>query len=253
MRPLWKWMIEIIRADWPATERVQAFTTTRSGGVSEDCYQSLNLASHVNDNPAHVERNRQRLRQQLNLPADPLWLNQTHSTQVICADNPLTLDGDAAFSRQANTVCTVLTADCLPVLIANKAGDCVAAAHAGWRGLLAGVIENTINAMAQNPDELMVWIGPAISAHVFEVGADVRQAFMDAMPDGEQAFEQTDESHWLADMVKLARMKLHRKGIDDVYGGDYCSYQNAQQFFSYRRDGETGRMGSFIWVKGIEN
>lgn len=241
--------IEIISADWPAPPQVQAFTTTRCGGVSEGCFQGLNLATHVGDNPQHVARNRQLLSQQLSLPAEPLWLNQTHSTGIICADDVTHLNADAAFTHQKQTPCSVLTADCLPVLITNKQGDCVAAAHAGWRGLLNGVLENTLQAMQQNPADLMVWIGPAISAPVFEVGQDVVLPFMQKFPQAGDAFQRVDETHWLADMVQLARLTLQSEGVDRIYGGEYCSYRMAGKFYSFRRDGQTGRMASLIWFE----
>jgi len=244
--------LEIITPYWPAPANVQALSTTRVGGVSCGAYQGLNLAMHVADNPVHVEQNRELLGRAVNLPAEPLWLNQVHSSRVVAAHDVGLADfdpsADAAWSRRPGEVCAVLTADCLPVLFCDRAGTRVASAHAGWRGLLAGVITATIRALALPAGELMVWLGPAIGAKAFEVGPDVYAAFLARHPDFVSAFVQTDVSHWLCDVYRLARIELQQAGVGQVYGGEYCTWSDAGRFYSYRRDGVTGRMASLIWL-----
>lgn len=245
--------LELIQADWPAPARVHALTTTRCGGVSRGAYQGLNLASHVADEPAQVVRNRELLASALSLPAEPLWLNQIHSTRVLAApalslDSAGDLTADAAWSDQPGRVCAVLTADCLPLLFCDRAATRVASSHAGWRGLLAGVIRSTVAALGP-ADQLMVWLGPAIGAEAFEVGAEVFTAFRDKHPDYAQAFRQTDTRHWLCDVYALARIELQQLGLSHIYGGGLCTLSDARRFYSYRRDGVTGRMASLIWLE----
>lgn len=239
----------IIAADWPAPPRVRACVTTRVGGYSRDAYAGFNLAMHVEDDAQQVERNRRLLVERLNLPDEPCWLEQVHGVAVTDAGDPqASRRADAAFTGLQNIVCSVLTADCLPVLICNRAGDRVAAAHAGWRGLQAGVIEHTVRALDETPQNLMVWLGPAIGSRVFEVGDEVKQAFEADLPEAVDAFSATRPGHWLADIYLLARQRLRAIGISAVYGGGLCTYSDPERFYSYRRDGKTGRMASLIWI-----
>lgn len=236
--------------DWPAPLRVRSLTTTRHGGVSTGAYASLNLGDHVGDEAQAVAENRRRVA--ASLPAEPLWLNQVHGTRVLdagheaIAGRPAT--ADAAFSRRAGAVCAVLTADCLPVLLCDRSGEVVAAVHAGWRGLQAGVLEQTVAAMACPAAQLLAWLGPAIGPAAFEVGDDVRRAFVVQNDAAEAAFKALRPGKWLADIYLLARLALARAGVEAVYGGGYCTVQDAARFFSYRRDGATGRMASLIWL-----
>jgi YfiH family protein len=224
--------------------------TTRFGGVSQGPYQSLNLGDHVDDDAQCVAQNRALLSTLLKLPSTPLWLNQVHGTDIVQlpytkTDTP---PADGSVSRAAGYVCAVMTADCLPVLLCDKQGTVVAAAHAGWRGLAAGVIENTIKAMAVAPDALMAWLGPAIGPSAFEVGPEVVHAFVDQHSEARHAFQQTSDQHWLADIYALARLRLQTSGIDDVSGGGFCTYNDPARFYSFRRDKITGRMAALIWL-----
>ncbi|MFA6062744.1 MAG: peptidoglycan editing factor PgeF [Gallionella sp.] len=239
----------LIIPDWPAPAKVRAFQTTRLGGVSAAPFASLNLGDHVGDAPLVVARNRMLLNTLL--PSEPVWLEQVHGTVVANAD----LAGcrtvaDASIARRG--VCVVMTADCLPVLLCDKAGAVVGAAHAGWKGLAAGVIEATVREMGVEPVELMAWLGPAISQKAFEVGAEVRDKFIKTDPAAAAAFLpsplQGESCKYLADIYALARLRLSALGVTQIYGGDRCTYSEPEQFFSYRRDGVTGRQGSFIWL-----
>jgi hypothetical protein len=235
-----------IQPDWPAPARVIAGTTCRTGGVSQGPYASLNLAAHVGDDPAAVATNRARL----GLPAGPAWLQQVHGTQVAVLEAgvvPGNLEADAAYSCTPGVICAVLTADCLPVLLCDSAGQEMAAVHAGWRGLQAGVIEAAVARFQAPGAQLMAWLGPAIGPHVYEVGDDVRRAFIEHESAAKQAFTVTHPGHWLMDIYQLARQRLLRQGIEQISGGDYCTYSDAQRFYSYRRDGITGRMATVIW------
>lgn len=235
-----------LEPDWPAPDNVYAATTLRSGGSSVGRYSSLNPALHVGDDPPKVLFNRTLIRDMLNLPAEPVWLNQVHGNRVVDAAQVRSLESaDASFSHQPGVVCTVLTADCLPVLICSADGQSIAAIHAGWRGLLAGVIGNTVCMLQRS--ELLAWLGPAIGPKVFEVGGEVRQAFVRQNLGYEAAFCQKDNGRWLADIYRLARINLAEAGIDQVYGGNDCTVANPERFFSYRRDKETGRMATLIW------
>ncbi len=241
--------IEIIEADWPAPAHVKACVTTRLGGVSVEPYAGFNLADHVEDDPAAVQQNRRLLREHLHLPAEPCWLEQVHGVAVTDAGDPAAdRRADASFTHRSQVVCSVLTADCLPVLICNRDGSQVAAAHAGWRGLQAGVIEQTLQTFTDAREELLVWLGPAIGPSAFEVGDEVKQAFEQDLPIAAEAFQPHGPGHWLADIYRLARQRLQAAGIEAVYGGGLCTYQDATRFYSYRRDGKTGRMASLIWM-----
>lgn len=239
---------EFLAADWSAPANVRAGVTTRHGGVSVAPYAGFNLATHVGDNPAAVAKNRALLTTLLNLPAEPVWLEQVHGVAVVNAVSTQNFCADASFATEKNIVCTVMTADCLPVLICNRAGTKVAAAHAGWRGLHAGVIEASISVLQETPDNILVWLGPAIGPQAFEVGDEVRTAFVNDLPQTAAAFKATKPGHWLADIYQLARLRLARIGVNNVYGGDLCTYTDHQRFYSYRRDGKTGRMASLIWM-----
>lgn len=237
----------LIVPDWPAPENVRTLQTTRHGGFSLAPYDSLNLGDHVGDAPLFVARNRQLLNTLL--PSEPVWLEQVHGTVVANADMASCLPrADACIARQRSAVCVVMTADCLPVLLCDKQGSVVGAAHAGWKGLAAGVIEATIRAMNVEPKKLMVWLGPAISQLVFEVGDEVRAIFVEADPQAAAAFLADQQGKWMADIYALARLRLNAAGVTQIYGGDYCTYCEREKFFSYRRDGVTGRMGTFIWL-----
>ncbi|MEW5838745.1 MAG: peptidoglycan editing factor PgeF [Pseudomonadota bacterium] len=238
--------------DWPLPPGVQAVQTTRSGGVSLAPYASLNLALHVGDDPAHVQANRRLLRQHLALPGEPLWLEQVHGTEVYRVQdaNPPTHAprADAAYTTQSGVVLAIMTADCLPLLFAAQDGSEIAAAHAGWRGLAAGVLENTLHQFQAPPGEICVWLGPAISQTAFEVGDEVRAAFVQHDGETEAAFIPGSRSgHWQADLYALARLRLRAVGVTQVYGGNLCCYQDSARFYSYRRETPTGRMASLIW------
>jgi YfiH family protein len=242
----------LIIPHWPAPVNIRAIQTTRAGGVSVAPYDTLNLGMHVEDNRLNVARNRQLLN--VHVPTEPVWLNQVHGVTVIdAAATTCVPDADAAFSKSRDVVCAVLTADCLPLLFCNRIGTVVAATHAGWRGLCDGVIEATIDAMQVPPDSLMVWLGPAIGPQAFEVGGDVRQEFIAQQSEAKDAFVPTADGKWLGNLYKLAQLRLGRMGVTEIYGGgidqDFCTYTDASRFFSFRRDGKTGRMASLIWLE----
>lgn len=284
----------LITPDWPAPANVKALQTTRLGGISSAPYDSFNLGDHVGDAPLAVARNRMLLNTLM--PSEPVWLKQVHGITVANADMASCLpQADACIARHRDAVCVVMTADCLPVLLCDKQGSVVGSVHAGWKGLAAGVIEATVQAMDVAPQSMMAWLGPAISQQAFEVGAEVRAFFVDADPQAAAAFtpslalmgtlsregrenqfpsptsgrgagvtndlavvvgqpsqmasSSTREGvKWFADIYALARLRLSALGITQIYGGDYCTYRERERFFSYRRDGVTGRMGTFIWL-----
>jgi hypothetical protein len=239
-----------ITPDWPAPAHVRAAATTRVGGVSVGAFASLNLGAHVGDDPAAVTENRRRVRETLELPQEPLWLQQVHGVHVHLNEAqvsaPPTADASAAFAT--GRVCAVLTADCLPVLFTDQAGTRVAAAHAGWRGLAGGVLARTIAALGVRPAELLAWLGPAIEQAAFEVGSEVREQFLSLDPAAAAAFAPNARGRWQADLYALARAQLARLGVGGVHGGDYACYADPERFFSYRRDGQTGRMATLIWL-----
>lgn len=241
-------MAECHVPEWEVPANVRALQTTRNGGVSGAPWASLNLGDHVGDDPAAVAANRARLASRL--PAEPLWLTQVHGTVAVDAEKvPKTAIADAAFARQAGHVCAVMTADCLPVLFCDRQGTVVAAAHAGWRGLLAGVLENTVAAMRVLPGDLLTWLGPAIGPGNFEVGDEVRRAFVAVDPAASLAFMPGESGKWLCDIYLLARQRLSALGVLSVSGGGACTVSEAERYFSYRRDGVTGRMASLIWLE----
>ncbi|ODN66249.1 peptidoglycan editing factor PgeF [Methylophaga muralis] len=244
-------MVEtFLTVNWPAPKHIKALTTTRNGGHSIAPYESLNLGDHVGDNPDYVTANRQRLIETALLPNEPLWLKQTHSTDVIHSSQwQHDIEADAIVSDSTNKVCAVMTADCLPLLITDKSGTQVAAIHAGWRGLQAGIIENTIAKFPHSRSELLAWLGPAIGPQAFEVGPEVKAAFVAVDPAAESAFIKAHSDRYLADIYQLARQHLNAQGVTAIYGGDYCTFNETQRFFSYRRDGVTGRMATLIWIE----
>lgn len=238
----------IILPDWPAPDTVKAVVSTRQGGSSVTPFDSFNLGLHVGDDAAVVMANREQLMHRLSLPAAPLWLQQVHGTDVVnAAEAGSGEEADASYVSGPGAVCAVMTADCLPALFCNKQGTVVAAAHAGWRGLAAGVLEATLTAMGCDPADILVWLGPAIGPAAFEVGNEVREAFVSQQQQAEDAFSSQGDK-WLADIYSLARLRLHSAGVSQCYGGEYCTYTDAARFYSYRRDGQTGRMASLIWL-----
>lgn len=240
MNPDW------IVPDWPAPARVRSFMSTRAGGVSPAPYASLNPASHVGDDPAAVAANRRILAAAL--PAEPQWLNQVHGCGVAVCPADGVSDADAAVARTPGQVCAVLTADCLPVLFCDRDGTVVAAAHAGWRGLAAGVLERTVEAMGTPSSEVLAWMGAAIGPEQFEVGPEVREVFSAQHPEANAAFRPGQGDRLLADIYALARIRLAAMGVTQVYGGGLCTCTEAERFYSYRREGRTGRMASLIWL-----
>jgi YfiH family protein len=240
-------MIKPIIPDWPAPEHVRAYSTTREGGVSQGAWASLNLATHVKDDPNHVAENRRRLSEALVIPNEPYWLEQVHGTEVARPELKTTQCADAAFTQQSETPCVVMTADCLPVLFCDELGTAVAAAHAGWRGLAAGVLEQTLKCF-DDPSKVMAWMGPAIGPEHFEVGGEVRETFVQQHPQAESAFVESRPAHWMADIFQLARQRLLAAGVSQIYGGGICTYADADHFYSFRRESITGRMASLIWL-----
>lgn len=243
--------IPLLLPDWPIADKVFACTTLRSGGVSRGGFHSLNLAAHVGDDPQAVSQNRERLRQSLHLPEPTRWLNQCHGNLAIDYEQlgGAPVDADAVYSRHAGQVCAVLTADCLPVLLAEQEGNAVAAIHAGWRGLLGGVIETTVAALAWPGERLLAWLGPAIGPRRFEVGSEVRQQFIAAHAAAEVCFINGANGRFLADLYGLARMRLGLLGIQRIYGGNRCTMDEAARFFSFRREPRCGRMASLIYLR----
>ena len=239
---------ELIYPNWQAADNVRAFTTTRTGGFSRGRWDSLNLGIQCGDDPQYVALNRQALEQQL--PSSPHWLTQVHGNRVLKFSNePAELqEADAIISTGSGQVCAILHADCLTVLFCNAAGTKVAAAHAGWRGLAAGIIESTVLAMDCQPSELMAWMSPAIGPKAFEVGQEVYEVFNKKHIDNLNAFNPYKD-RWLADLYELARLALLRTGVEQISGAQYCTYSEPDKFFSYRRDGITGRMASVIWLQ----
>lgn len=241
---------QLIIPDWPVPSQIKSCVSTRIGGVSDAPYQGLNLGAHVGDLAEHVMANRAELQRLAGFSGDIQWLNQVHSNIALKLPTELTdRTADACYTEQKNIVCAVLTADCLPAIFCDANGTQVAAAHAGWRGLCDGVLEETLKRFA-NPAEVMVWLGPAIGPEAFEVGAEVREAFITVDAQAAQAFKPShNEGKWLGDLYSLARLRLAALGCEKVYGGDYCTFSDARRFYSYRRDGVTGRMATLIWIE----
>jgi YfiH family protein len=256
--------IEVITPQWPAPVNVGAAITLCSGGCSRAPFGESNLALHVQDDPRDVVANRQSLKQSLKLPAQPLWLDQVHGTEIVSAskvcesESSGTPKADGSYSDEAGAVCAVLTADCLPVLLCDSIGSQVAAAHAGWRGLCGGILRKTVATFKQPPDQMLAYLGPAIGPQVFEVGGEVLQAFLDHAQNPQQqkaivaafTLRESAGDKYLADLYALARAELQASGVTQIYGGDYCSYSDSERFYSYRREPKTGRNGSLIWLRG---
>ncbi|WP_237060514.1 peptidoglycan editing factor PgeF [Microbulbifer sediminum] len=243
--------------DWPAPANVRAATSMRRDGHSSGAYAAFNLGGHVGDDAGAVEANRRQLVLELQLPSEPQWLEQIHSDRIVEAHRDgLVRTADASFSREAGTVCAVLTADCLPLLLCDRAGSIVAAVHAGWRGLATGVVRNSVRALDCAPGELLAWLGPAIGPDAFETGVDVLELFFEHAMDGAhtermaQCFRPHADKplHFLADIYGLARAELESLGVTGIYGGNRCTFTETDDFFSYRRDGVTGRMASLVWL-----
>jgi YfiH family protein len=242
---------EFLIPQWPAPSHVKALSTTRRDGYSKGWYSGLNLGLHVQDDPELVGRNRSLLQQQVGVDLSAAWLNQTHSIRV----KELPCEGDAeaadgAWTQTPRVPCVVLTADCLPVLLTNRMGTQVAAVHAGWRGLCDGILEQAVAKFA-DPDDVLVWLGPAIGPRAFEVGEDVRQAFISHQTESQVAFEPhpVTANKWLADIYQLARLRLAQHGVTAIYGGEHCTFSDSERFYSYRRDGVTGRQATVIWLE----
>lgn len=238
----------LIIPDWPAPANVKAIQTTRIGGYSKAPYESLNLGGHVGDDAMLVEANRQLLNPLL--PSEPVWLNQVHGVTVVNVSTAnCSPDADASYADKPGSVCAVMTADCLPVLLCDQNGVEVAAIHAGWKGLLDGVIEAGIARMSSPPESLLAWLGPAIGPQAFEVGDDVRDAFIATDAKAEAAFVAKGQGKWLGDLFELGKQRLANKGVTRVYGGGLCTYTDSVRFFSFRRDNVTGRMATMIWLQ----
>ena len=239
-----------IAPDWPAPGRVRAASTTRTGGTSGGPWRSLNLADHVADDGAAVSRNRARLRHALVLPEEPRWLVQRHGARVVEAGSaPDGAPADGIVAREPGMVCAVLAADCMPVLLCDRGATVVAALHAGWRGIAAGILEAGIRAAGTAPGELMAWLGPAIATERYEVGPDVRDALLAGDPDAVDAFRPSGPpGRWRADLERVVRRRLARCGVGSVHGGGTCTASDPGRFFSHRRDGVTGRMATLVWL-----
>ena len=236
--------VELVIPDWPAPAGVQAFTTTRAGGYSKSPFNGLNLGARCGDDPLSVAKNRKELLSRL--PAEPAWLQQVHGTRVIHYSQAVAeeSEADGLISSSPGQVCAVLTADCLPVLFCNRSGSQVAAVHAGWRGLAQGVLQSALNKMNETPREIIAWLGPAIGPEKYEVGDEVRKAFHPA----HEIHIVKQGNRWLLDLAGVAREVLSEAGITAIYGGHFCTFSDRDRFFSYRRDGISGRMASVIWL-----
>lgn len=242
---------DLILPEWPAPAGVRAAFTLRAGGVSRPPFDSFNIGAHVGDDPDAVEENRRRLRQRLELPGEPAWLAQVHGKRVVdldtdgVGDSPV--EADAAVTHGAGRVCAIQVADCMPVLFAAPDGTTIGAAHAGWRGLVGGVLEETVRAMRTPPQGLLAWLGPAIGQRHFEVGEEVRAAFLAADPGAAAGFTMNPRGRWQCDLYALAKRRLAALGVTRIHGASWCTHADSGRFFSYRRDGRCGRMAALIW------
>ncbi|RVU86270.1 peptidoglycan editing factor PgeF [Leucothrix sargassi] len=244
-------MANYITPNWPAPANVKAVMTTRKGGFSQAPFDSMNLGDHVSDDPLVVSKNRSKLMADLQLPNRPVWLTQVHGTNVVSYGTAKDHDeADAIIGSHAGDVCAIMTADCLPVIFCDRSGNEIAAAHAGWRGLAASVLEQTMDRMHFENKDILVWMGAAISQSAFEVGDEVKEVFIADNPDAQRAFKAHTEGKWLADIYQLARMRLIQAGVqpENIYGGEHCTYTDTENFYSYRRENRTGRMATLIWM-----
>jgi hypothetical protein len=245
---------DFILPDWPAPPGVRAAFTLRTGGISGPPFDTFNVATHVGDEPRAVAENRARLRASLELPSEPAWLEQVHANRVVELDSATSGDSlgpaDAAVTRAPGRICVIQVADCMPVLFAAADGSAVGAAHAGWRGLAGGVLEATVRAMNVPPQKLLAWMGPAIGQAHFEVGDEVRAAFLDTDAAAAAAFTRNGRGRWQCDLYALARRRLTALGVPSIDGGGWCTFAQAGRFFSFRRDGRCGRMAALIWRAG---
>jgi YfiH family protein len=242
----------LLEFEWKLPTGVKAAFTTRLGGVSRAPWDSFNVATHVQDEQAHVAENRRKLRELLKLQAEPAWLNQVHGVAVHDLDAveswSAAVTADAAVTSRADVACVVMVADCLPVLFASRDGSRVGAAHAGWRGLASGVLEQTVRAFRVPGQELLAWLGPCISHDHFEVGDEVREEFVKQEIGASAHFRRNDRGRWQADLLGLARQRLERLGVTNVAGGNWCTFADRERFFSHRRDGMGGRLAALIWL-----
>ncbi|MEE9452165.1 MAG: peptidoglycan editing factor PgeF [Gammaproteobacteria bacterium] len=242
--------MEVLIPNWPAPTTIRAFTTTRIGGHSQGSYAHLNLGLHAGDDPQAVNANRALVQDHYNLPSPPTWLKQTHSNEVIAAEQVNSeCSADASTTSTKNTVCAILTADCLPILLTNQAGSEVAAIHAGWRGLAKNIIKNTVQTMQTASEKILAWLGPAIGPSAFEVGAEVKSQFLQLDAMYTEAFRPLSVDKCLANIFTIARLQLQQCGVTRIYTEQLCTYTDVDRFFSYRRDKITGRMASLIWIQ----
>lgn len=238
--------MKIKLANWPAPKNISALSTTRLSGFSLAPYDTNNLGLHVGDNEHHVMQNRRQLVESLNLPAEPQWINQTHSTHCVLVEEDPNRDADAALTRSHKHPLAILTADCLPITLCNLQGNEIAAIHAGWRGLVNGIIENTVAKMNSKPSDLLAWIGPSICQKCYETGDEVYETFTSKYPQSKKAFQPV-HSKWLANLPQIAEMVLNAQGINAVYQSSLCTFESENELYSYRRTSQTGRIGTLIW------
>jgi polyphenol oxidase len=242
--------VEWLEPEWPVPRRVRVVSTLRTGGASSGSYGSLNLAAHVGDDPGSVNENRRQLREAAGLPSEPLWLEQVHGCDVVAHLGQAGVPrADAATAAAPGRVCAVMTADCLPIVLADRSATRVAVAHAGWRGLAGGIVEATVAALGRQAGELVAWLGPAIGPGAFEVGSEVRQAFVRRFAGADACFAANHRGRFQADLHGLARLALASAGVLSVFGGAWCTATDSQRFFSFRRDGVTGRMATLAWLE----
>ncbi len=235
--------------DWPAPRNIHAYTTTRHGGVSQAPFNTMNLGLNTEDSNENIEQNRKQLIQQFNLPSEPFWLHQVHGTRSVDIGTCPSATADAAYTCKKHTVCAILTADCLPILVCNTQGTHVAAIHGGWRGLADGIVEKTLKQLNLPPEETLVWLGPGISKKYYIVGDDVKKIFENFDDQAKAAFSFHSPAKWFCDLFLIARQRLHNCHVNQVVGGDICTYQDTNNLFSYRRETPTGRMVSLIWIE----